>query len=140
MFSTGLFSTERKGFEMAISLKVALFLGILIYFFLILILLRKRSLSLKYTLLWILTGLVMTVVLLWPNPLYLLAAVIGIELPSNALFALLFLFIMLILMSLTAIASGQAEDRRRLTQYVALLEKRVRELEHQTRDVVSAGQ
>ena len=53
----------------------------------------------------------------------------GIELPINGLFTIGIGFIIMILMSLTAIVSGQKKEIRILIQKMALLEKRIRELE-----------
>lgn len=49
--------------------------------------------------------------------------------PTNALFAFMFFCVIIILMSITAIVSKLNEKNKRLIQSVALLEKRVRELE-----------
>ena len=60
-----------------------------------------------------------------------LRAYTGVEVVSNLVFLLVLVFVMFLLLSLTAAVSGQAERLKRLTQANALLEKRVRELEQQ---------
>ena len=53
----------------------------------------------------------------------------GIASPVNTVFVLEGLFVLFILLSLTSIVSGLNRKIYRLTQYEALLEGRVRELE-----------
>ena len=66
---------------------------------------------------------------LFPQLLGLVTSLLGFQVESNALFAILFFFVLLILMSLTSIISKQNEAIKQLVQYTALLEKRVREAE-----------
>ena len=66
----------------------------------------------------------------FPRILSWLAALVGIYDPTNALFAFMFFCGIIILMSITAIVSKLNEKSKRLIQSVALLEKRVRELEN----------
>jgi len=61
--------------------------------------------------------------------LTVIAGLLGFELASNALFSLLLGFVIVILLSLTAIVSRQSERIKTLVQTTALLEKRIRELE-----------
>jgi hypothetical protein len=102
---------------------VVCFLGIIVY------LLRKNALSLKYSLLWLFSATAMLIVGIFPAVLAFVADLLGFTLPSNALFALLLGFVSLTLLPLTSIVSKQAEQIKILVQANALLEKRVRELE-----------
>lgn len=54
---------------------------------------------------------------------------VGMELPVNAVFTFFIFFLILTLLSATSIISKHAERVRILAQSVALLEKRIRELE-----------
>jgi len=110
-------------------LQILFILGALCFFGLILIFLKKNTLSLKYTILWLLLDFVMLLVSAFPPILAFVARLLGFELPANAVFSLLLGFILVILLQLTSIASGQTDKIKALTQTVALLEKRVRELE-----------
>jgi len=102
---------------------LAVFLIVIIY------LLKRRALSLKYSLLWLFSGLMMLITSIFPGILSFVARKLGFQLPSNALFALVLGFLIMILLSITSIVSRQAEKIRKLTQASALLEKRVREME-----------
>jgi len=113
-------------------------LGILIYFAIIFYLLNKKALMLKYTLMWIFSGIIMAVMVIFPSLLKQFSLLVGISTPSNALFAAILFFILLILMSLTSIISHLNEKNIKLIQSVAILEKRVRDLENmQTRAKVA---
>ena len=52
----------------------------------------------------------------------------------NTLYLLILAFVIILLMMLTSIVSGQTERIRRLAQSNALLEKRIRELEEEFRE------
>lgn len=108
-------------------LRVVLGVVVLSYFVLIFHFLKKKTLLLKYTLLWIAAGMVMGLLVLVPQLLDWFVHLIGIQTPMNGLLVVSVLAILIILMSLTAIVSKQAERMKRLTQYISFLEKRVRE-------------
>ena len=111
------------------NLRIAILIGLLLYFIALIYLLKKRSLTLKYTLLWFFTGFVMTVLTLFPIILEKFLHLIGVvELP-NGLFGILVFFIIILLVSLTSIVSKLSNKLRELTQKVAMYEKRIRELE-----------
>ncbi len=85
--------------------------------------------TLKYSLLWMLVGLIMLFIAIFPKAFLFMARLIGVEAPPNALFATLFFCTIVLLMFLTAVVSMQNSRITRLTQSLATLEKRVRELE-----------
>ncbi len=100
-----------------------------VYFILIFYLLTKKRINLKYTLLWLAFGVVMLVFAAFPQLLRICTEFVGVETPMNGLFAMLIFAVLVILMSLTAIVSKLNEKSKRIIQALALLEKRVRELE-----------
>ncbi len=113
-----------------IMLRITLIIGMVCYFVLILIFLKKKSLLLKYTLLWIFAGAFLSCMIVFPELLRWIKRLLGIENNMNALFILMLAFVVIILMALTSIASRQAVRIRTLVQINAILEKRVRELEN----------
>ena len=115
----------------SIVLQVSVIVGTLLFIALIIAFLRKGAFTLKYSLLWLLTAFVMMVIGIFPQLLIGLAYVLGFELASNALFTFLLGFIILILLQQTSVISQQNERIKTLTQSIALLEKRVRELEEE---------
>lgn len=112
-----------------INLRITLIIAVCCYFILILYFLKKKSLELKYTLLWILAGVVMGSAVLFPKILVYLTRMLGIESNMNGLYVLCIGFIMIILMALTSIVSKQTMKIRALIQENAMLEKRIREIE-----------
>lgn len=110
-------------------LQIAMLIAVGVYFLLVFQLLKRKTLNLKYTLLWLMSGVIMLALAVFPQILGWLAALVGIYDPTNALFAFMFFCMIIILMSITAIVSKLNEKGKKLIQSVALLEKRVRELE-----------
>lgn len=111
------------------ALRVTLCIAVICYFIIILYYLKKRMLELKYTLVWILAGIVMGIMIFFPGLLVWFVRLLGIESNMNGLYVLCFAFIIVILMTLTSIASRQALKIRTLIQEISMLEKRIRELE-----------
>lgn len=112
-----------------IRLKVSLLAAVLVFFIIVLSMLKRRRLALKYTLLWLLTGVVMLIFVAFPELLQSLAGFIGAQTLMNTLYLLIIGFILVLLMMLTSIVSKQTERIAFLAQANAILEKRVRELE-----------
>lgn len=111
-------------------LRTTLTIGIICYFALLLIFLKKKALLLKYALIWILAGFFLTSMVFFPGLLVWIKKILGMESNMNALFVLVLGFVVMILMALTSIASRQAMRIKILIQTNAILEKRIRELEN----------
>ena len=114
---------------MSNTLRMVLMIVLLCYFIAVFYFLKKKIFTLKYTLLWLLTGVVLGIFVLVPELLTIITSFLGIELPVNGLFTVCIGFILMLLMGLTAIVSGQSHKIRVLVQQVAILEKHIRELE-----------
>lgn len=114
-----------------LSVKLIITLGIALaaYFVLILVFLKNRAIELRYTLLWIFSGIVMGVMLLFPQAFRAFINLLGITSTMNGLFVFFIGVLIMICMSLTSIVSRQTNKLRTLTQELAILEKRIRELE-----------
>ena len=110
-------------------LRISLLIAILLYYVFIFHLLKKDSLNLKYTLLWLLTGLVLLVTVLFPVVLKYPLKKMGVVEWTNGIFALVLFFLILICITITSIVSKLNDRNRKLTQKCALYEKRIRELE-----------
>ena len=95
----------------------------------ILELIRRRYLRERYALIWIILGTLFLVISIRMNILYGVSDLLGFSVPSNALFFFGVLFLLLISLGLSVITSRLAEKNRTLTQEVALLKKRVADLE-----------
>jgi len=125
---------------MELFLRISLLAGIALYFILIVYFLKKKALSLKYTLLWFASGFMMLLLIIFPNILYKVADFLGFVSPVNALFAVVIFFMLCILMSITSIVSKLNSKNKSVAQQLALLEKRVRELEKSCEDIERTGE
>ena len=104
-------------------------LGALVLLIIIFVLLKHGKMTVKYSLLWMCLSLVLLVFAIFPYVVYVLRDLMGVEMPVNLVFMLMFCFVLLVLLSLSIAISQLADKCRRLTQANAILEKRVRELE-----------
>lgn len=110
-------------------MQIVAVIAVALFFVMLIWLLRKNRMELRYALLWFFCGVFMLVLALFPGLLDRFARFIGIYSSVNALFAVaLFLALMLIL-SLTSIASREKQEIVRLIQELAVLENRVGKLE-----------
>ena len=109
--------------------RLILLIGVLLYLLLIIILMRKGRMSLKYSLIWFFSGVVLLICAVFPQVIRFFTRLIGVYSDVNAVFFVGVCFLLLIILSLTSIVSGQSERIRTLVQTQALLEKRVRDLE-----------
>ena len=91
-------------------------------------LVRRERLTLRDSLLWILSTAAVLAMTLFPRLLQAMAHALAIEVPSNALFALAILYLTLNVLSLTIALSNGATRARRLTQECALLRGELEEL------------
>ena len=95
----------------------------------ILALLKRNVLSVKYSLLWLLCGGGLLLIALFPYIIYVIRDLFDMVMPSNVVFMILFGFVLLLLLSHSVAVTELSHKSQRQTQSIALLEKRVRELE-----------
>ena len=93
------------------------FLGVII------VLVSKKRMQLKYSLLWISMGIILLTCAAFPNIVAFFSSVLGVATPANLVFLMGLIMIAAICVSLTIITSWQSRDIRTLIQRVALLEK-----------------
>ena len=98
------------------------------YFIIILYFLKQRALNLKYTLLWLLSGVVLGILVIYPELLRHVTRILGIESNMNGLFIISIGFMLMIMMALTSIVSRQNVKIRQLVQEISILDKQIREL------------
>lgn len=111
------------------TLQITLSIAVICYFVLILYYLKRKMLELKYTLIWLMAGIIMGTMIFIPELLLLFVQLFGIESNMNGLYILCFAFVICILMTLTSIVSRQQIKIRILIQELSMMEKRIRELE-----------
>jgi hypothetical protein len=97
-------------------------LGVLALFFAWVVrLIRRQRLSVRDSLLWLLSTGVAIVVTAFPSILVKSAQLFGFQVPANALFAAGFIYLALNVLAVTLAVSAGSDRIRRLTQECALL-------------------
>lgn len=89
-------------------------------------LLRRRQLREKYAVLWLVVGMVVAVLAIFPRLLTVVAHGLGVEVPLNLLLFVAALVLLMVSVHLSW-EVGRLEDKsRRLAEDVAILSERVR--------------
>jgi hypothetical protein len=104
-------------------------LSSVVIFAVVIELIRSGRLRERYALLWLATAAVILVFGLWSDLLNELAGALGIAYPPNALFVLAMGFMLLLLLHYSTVISRMSDRTTTLTQRIAILEERIRELE-----------
>jgi hypothetical protein len=104
-------------------------LSSLVIFAVVIELIRTGRLRERYALLWLGTAVVILVFGLWRDGLNRLSDALGIAYPPNALFVLAMAFVLLLLLHYSTVISKLSDRTTTLTQRIAILEQRLRELE-----------
>lgn len=101
--------------------QIILIVGIILVLLLILNMIRKRKLELKYSLVWLIVMVLLLVIACMPEKLHDIATALGIYSPVNMVFFLGFVFSLIIIYVLTVTVSRLSARIRRLAQIVAML-------------------
>lgn len=115
---------------MTVQFQAYMLLGALVLLAIIFVFLKKGLMTVKYSLLWLGLSIVLVIFAACPYVVFVLRDILDIEMPVNLVFLLMFCFVLVVLLSLSIAITQLADKCKRLTQENALLEKRVRELEH----------
>lgn len=116
---------------MTLELQIWMLLGAAAYLLLIFWMPKTHRLNVRYSLVWLVFGLALVLFAAVPYVVFVLRDIFDIQMPSNLVFAMVIGFMLLIALSISAAITDFAERIKRLTQTVAILEKRVRQLESQ---------
>jgi hypothetical protein len=114
--------------------EIVMILGSVGLLLIVLELVRRRRLKEEYSLLWLLTAVVLLALSLWRSSLDLIAKLMGIFYPPTALFVVGFGFVLLLLLYFSTIISRLSGENNSLTQRLAILDWRVRQLEEQVNE------
>ncbi|MCM8784547.1 MAG: DUF2304 domain-containing protein [Candidatus Omnitrophica bacterium] len=110
--------------------KVQIF-SVFVSFFLlwvILHLIKIRRLGIQYSIVWLITGLVLLILSFWRDLLEKMAEWIGIHYPPSLLFLLGFFFSLIILLHFSVIVTQLTEMNKELAQKISLLNLEIEEL------------
>ena len=116
-------------------LRILLILGAIALFGMIVWLIKNKKIEVKYSIIWLAFSATMILFAVFPYLVLVLGDISGVANPVNFIFMTLFVFILLILLSVSAVISGFSTKIKRLAQANALLEKRVRELEEKIEEL-----
>jgi hypothetical protein len=108
--------------------------GALIFVLMILELVRRRVLREQYSLLWLLTGLVLLAFGLWRRLVDVIGGLLGVYYPPAALILVFTFFFIVILLHFSTVVSRLTMQNRTLAQRVAILEWRVRQYDTASRE------
>jgi hypothetical protein len=108
---------------MTLKIKLIITFGLIVGFCVVLDMVRRKSLELKYALSWLLVDMLLLLIVLVPGLLNGLTRMLGIYSEINMVFFLGFCFLILIVFVMTVALSRNSERIRKLTQQMALYEK-----------------
>ena len=112
---------------MSIRLQIIIAVIIVMALCVIVNMIRKKRLELRYALAWLIVGVGVLVLDCFPQLINWIAGKLGIASPVNMLFFLGFCFALMIIFVLTIAVSRSSIRIKELTQELALLEKRINE-------------
>lgn len=107
---------------MPLQQKIFAVVASLFLLFVIIVLVKKRKLREEYSLLWILTGVVILILVLWYDLLVMITGLIGAVTPTTTLFIFGILFLMAIALHFAIKISSLSDQVKNLAQKVSILE------------------
>ena len=114
---------------MGARIQIIVALVIILALVIIIDMIRRKALELRYALAWLLVGIGVLILDLFPGIMERLSAFMGIELPINMLFFWGFCFSLVLIFGLTMSMSRMSIRIKNLAQELALYEKREEEKE-----------
>lgn len=94
-------------------------------------LVRRKHLMERYAILWLVAGITLLMLALWKGLLTTLSHAAGIYYPPAALFAVGFLFVLVMLLHFSMTVSRLSDQNKILAQRVALLQQRLEQAEEE---------
>lgn len=108
-------------------LRILFIVGSLILMFIIFRTISKKTISVRYALMWLAFSFALLVFAVFPQIVTFLSAVLDFESEANMIYVLVIACLILMLLSLTTIVSKQTERIQVLIQEVAILKSRADE-------------
>ncbi|ASA24429.1 DUF2304 domain-containing protein [Paenibacillus donghaensis] len=116
-------------------LQIILFLVSIVCFCLLINMIRKYHIELKYSMMWLCVMFIVVILSIFPKSFETIATHMGIELPVNALFLISIFGISIILFSLTIVISRTTIKLKELSQEIGLLKHEMEELKRKDNTV-----
>jgi len=113
------------------SLRVQILAALAAVFVMIFILglVRGRKLREEYSILWLMSAVLMLVVAIWEEPLFALARFLGVYNANSLLFFLGFIFVLIYLVHLSVKVSLLTEHSKTYSQHIGLLKAEIEEMQ-----------
>lgn len=108
---------------MTVKLRVILVVALVVGLIIVINMIRRKSLELKYALCWLMAIVALMVVALVPGLMDVISQALGIYSVMNMIFFLGFCFLLVITFTLTVALSRLSNRTRKLAQQLALYEK-----------------
>lgn len=108
--------------------RIALIITSLAFIFVIARLVKRKQLTMKYSLLWIILLFVILLCAVFPVIPYRISDLLGFETPANFIFLVAIFFLLAIALSLSIIVSKQQRKITTLIQELAILENKLESL------------
>ena len=112
---------------MNLRIQIIIAVVIILALFVIINMIRKKALELRYALTWLAVGVIVLILDIFPGIMGWMSGAMGIELPTNMLFFMGFCFSLTIIFGLTIAVFRMSIRIKNLTQEVALYMKREEE-------------
>lgn len=114
---------------MPLNLRLSILVIAIILLIVILKVLNKELIPVKYSLLWMVGIIVLLVLAIWPNLLVYFANYLGFQTIANMVTGVMFVILIFITISLTVIVSGQKRRIIQLVQEVSLLRRKINDID-----------
>lgn len=112
---------------MSLRLRIIILVFLAIALAVVINMVRKRILELKYVLVWLLSDIVIALFVLFPSLILGVCKIFGIYSPMNMIFFLGFILSLVIIFTLTVALSKVTNNVRRMSQTIAMLDKELQE-------------
>lgn len=113
---------------MSLELILTSIIFLIFVIFIVLYFVRKRKISIKYSLIWIFPSLILMLFTLVPGVMTFFTKLTGFQTASNMIISALVCLLMLINLVLTVIVTNQKEKIRLLIQEVSIIKEQIKEL------------
>jgi hypothetical protein len=106
-------------------ISIAVTISFMIYVFW---LIAKGKLREEYSIIWVVSALILLVFSIWRNGLAVIASLLGVYNPPNIMFMMAFFAVFLYLLHLAVTVSKLQENNKALAQKIAMMEKEREEI------------
>lgn len=124
---------------MSIQLQLVLIIGSALFLIITVYHIRSSSLETGQSIRWFVGAVILLLLALFPDVVQYVSRWAGVEVPSNLIFMIMIAYLLVTSLSLSASISKEHAKTRKLVQDIAILEKRVKEMEKILKEREDAG-